>query len=364
MKLRKRLRRIPEAGLVIFAKHAIPLLSRRAVMFLSRFFGLCTYLFSPKLRNIAAANIDIAFGSDLSAVEKNAVNRESFNNFSLVLLDLFWFNKHTAERLDKYVKYDKSFEVVFDIPSAIILTAHIGNWELIAAGCGSRGYPLTSIAMPLKNRFVNRELNILRTKTGSAVAGREGAVREVLRALKQGRGTELALDQNTLPDDGGIFVSFFGLPVPVSNVLGVFLAKAESKIVVSWCVPDESGCYTVYACDPYPSDEASELSGDDITADMTRAVESVIRDNPKFWVWSYKRWRFYREVDDVSRFPFYAESYEGYVRYLALVKKYETAKTKEAADDALQAVRDEESATEKRGRTLGEKRERLKGEEM
>ena len=361
MKLRKRLRRIPEAGLVVFAKHAIPLLSRRGVMSLSRFFGLCAYLFSPKLRNIAAANIDIAFGSDLSESEKKSINRESFNNFSLVLLDLFWFNKHTSERLDKYVKYDKSFEVVFDIPSAIILTAHIGNWELIAAGCGSRGYPLTSIAMPIKNRFVNRELKILRTKTGSAVAGREGAVREVLKALKEGRGTELALDQNTLPADGGVFVPFFGVPVPVSNILGVLLAKAKSKIVVSWCVPDERGCYVVYAHEPYPVSDAAEMSGDEITVEMTREVEAVIRDNPKFWVWSYKRWRFYRETDDIRRFPFYAESYEGYVRYLALVKKYETAKTKAAADDALQAVRDEEAATEKRGRTLGERAERGKG---
>jgi KDO2-lipid IV(A) lauroyltransferase len=356
MKLRKRLRRIPEAGLVIFAKHAIPLLPRRAVVALAHFLGGAAYRFSPKLRRIAAANIDVAFGDSKSAAEKKLINRLSFNNFSILLLDLFWFGKHTEARLDKYLKFDASFDAVFKIRSAIIITAHIGNWEMIAVGCGHRGYPLTSVAMPIKNSFVNQELLALRTCTGSRIVSRTGALRDVLKALKNGRGTELVMDQNTLPEEGGIFVPFFGLPAPVSNIPGTLLSRSKSKIVTAWCVPDKNGVYTAYAGSPYPADDASDMKREEITARMTRELEDVIRNNPSFWLWSYKRWRFYRETDDCSKFPFYSESYEGYAGYLALVKKYDSAKA--AADEALQAVRDEEAATEMRGRTLEEKAER------
>jgi len=326
MKLRKRLRRIPEAGLVIFAKHAIPLLPRRAVMALARFFGGAAYHLSPKLRRIAAANLDVAFGDSLSDAKKLRINRHSFNNFSMLLLDLFWFNKNTKERLDKYLKFDASFDAVFKIPSAIIITAHIGNWEMLAVGCGHQGYPLTSIAMPIKNRFVNRELLALRTCTGSEIVSRNGGLRDIIKAFKKGRGSELVMDQNTLPEEGGIFVPFFGLPAPVSNIAGTLLTRSKSKIVTAWCVPDNAGVYTAYAGIPYPADDAGDISHEDITAQMTRELETVIRENPKFWLWSYKRWRFYRENDDYSKYPFYAESYEGYARYLALVKKYESAK--------------------------------------
>ncbi len=318
MKLRKRLRKMPEAGGVIFAKHAIPLLYRMGVVRLSQFLGFCTYAFSPKLRKRAAANIDLVFGDSKTVEEKREINKASFQSFALTTLDLFWFNKHTHERLEKYMSYDESFRVIFDNPSAIILTAHLGNWEVMAVGCGDQGYPLTSVAMPLRNSFADRELNILRQKTGCSIVARNGALRNVLKALKNGSGTLLGIDQNTLPDEGGVFVPFFGLSVPVSNVVGALWSSVNSKVFVSWCIPDKNGHYRAYAKRVNLHDD---LSRENITAYVMKELESVICENSAFWLWSYKRWRFCRESDDREKFPFYAESYEGYTEHCRLEEK-------------------------------------------
>lgn len=334
MKLRKRLRKIPEAGGVIFAKHAIPLLSRMGVVRLSRFLGFCTYVFSPKLRKRAAANINLVFGDFKSVEEKLQINKASFQSFALTTLDLFWFNKRTHERLESYMSYDESFRTIFKDPSAIVLTAHLGNWEVMAVGCGDQGYPLASIAMPLRNQFADRELNVLRQKTGCSIVARKGALRSILKTLKNGGGTLLGIDQNTLPDEGGVFVPFFGLPVPVSNVVGALWSSVNSKVFVSWCIPDEKGYYRAYAKPALVLSD--DMSRENITACVMKELESVVCDYSAFWLWSYKRWRFCRDNDEIEKYPFYAESYEGYAEHGRLEEKY--FELQAVADEARMAV--------------------------
>ena len=351
MKLRKRIRRVPEALLVLFARAVIPRLSRRGVLRLSRFLGYGAYLLSPTLRRVAAANLDLAFGDTKTAEEKRAINLASFRSFTLVMLDLFWFNRRTLERLDNYLKYDDSFALLFREPPAIILTAHIGNWEIVSVGAGAMGLPMTSIAMPMKNPFADQELNRLREKTGSETAARKGAIRYVIKALRGGRGTALLVDQNTLPEEGGIFVPFFGLPVPVTKATGSLWARTKAKIMVSWCIPDDNGVYTVYSRPPL---SAESLASTEATAlRVTQELEKVIREHPQFWLWSYKRWRFYREIDDSKAYPFYAESYEEYSTYRALVQKHRAAQA--AAEDARLAVSNAERTAKRRARRSGRK---------
>jgi len=317
MQLRRRIRLVSEFLLVVFALSIIPLLSRRAVVGLSRALGNLAWLFSPKLRRISEANLDIAFGDSKSHEDKKAISRRSFQSFALVALDSFWLNRKTTERLEAYLRYDDSFEVVFSDPPAIILTAHLGNWEIVSLGCGLRGAPITSIAMPLKNPFADRALNRLRERTGSEIAARKGAIRHIIKALREGRSTALLVDQNTLPEEGGVFVPFFGLSVPVSKATGSLWSRTKAKILVTWCVPDGQGVYTVYSRPPFPA-KGESPSTEEITARVTEELEVVIRENPNHWLWSYKRWCFYQESDDANQYPFYKKSYEDTMRRRAM----------------------------------------------
>ncbi len=346
MKLRKRIRRGPEALLVLFARAFLPLLSRGAILRLSRFLGFCAYAFSGRLRDVAADNLDLAFGDSLTSDEKRAINRASFQNFALVLLDLFWFNRNTEERLEKYLVIDPSFRPYFDNPPAIVLTAHIGNWEIVNVGCGAKGRPMTSIAMPTKNSFADEELKRLREKTGSEIAARSGAIRRTIKALRDGRGAFLLVDQNTLPEEGGVFVPFFGKSVPVTKAMGALWARTGASIMVSWCLPDRNGTYTVYSKPPFPT-SAENPSSAEIVAHAVRELEDVIRMHPHHWLWSYKRWRFYRQTDDPKQFPFYAQSYEQYAKYLGLLQRLHAASDEQRAA-AQEAVRLEEERTPKR----------------
>ena len=79
----------------------IPLMPRCTVLALARFVGAGIYTCSGRNRRVGLANLDIAFGDTKPPTEKKKILRRSIQHFTLSLLDLFWFMRHQAERLDR-----------------------------------------------------------------------------------------------------------------------------------------------------------------------------------------------------------------------------------------------------------------------
>lgn len=312
MKLLRRTRGILAVLVFLLFRWTIPLFPRKVIVSLARALGRLAYLASRKKRRIAEANLEVVFGDSKSAEEKREIIIASFQAFALLSLDMLWFTVHTKKRVEKYLRYNSSFDIVFEDGPFIAVSAHFGNWEIAGLGCGVRGQPVTSIARPLKNSLINQVLTRLRTRTGSSIAPRLGGIRQVIRALRAGHHTAILVDQNTLPEDGGVFVPFFGLSVPVSRAAGALRSRTDARLIFFWCIPDEHGVYTGYVSGPFPGDGQSPTN-DEIAAWVMRQTESIILKHPQFWMWSYKRWRYYRRFDDKDRYPFYARSYERHI---------------------------------------------------
>jgi lauroyl/myristoyl acyltransferase len=337
MKRKKVFRHKIELLAFVCSKAVIRYLPRGAVLQLSRLIGFCVYLFSPLRRKFATANLNLAYGNTLSAREKRAINIRSFQSFAQVFIDMFWFDGCSEEKLERYLKYDDSFNSIFDDTPNIILTAHFGNWELVGMACGKKNYPLTSVALEGQNPVLEHVLNSLRTKSGSEIVPREGAIRKIIRAIRDGRSTAFLMDHNTLPEEGGVFVPFFDLAVPVTNAAPALWARTDAKLVVAWCQPNESGGYTVYANPPLDIDRSSPK--EQVTARITSNLEQVIRAHPQYWLWCYRRWRFFREQDPADKYPFYAEPYEEHAEFIRLIKKHRAAiQAEESARQELSAV--------------------------
>ncbi len=84
------------------------------------------------------------------------------------------------------------------------------------------------------------------------------------------------------------------------------------------------GVYAAYAKPPVVTAE-EDASVEAVTLRVTQELEGVIRDNPEHWLWSYKRWRFYRAEDSVDAFPFYAESLEQCMMFKTLVQRHQNS---------------------------------------
>lgn len=289
------------AGLAV-----IPRLPRRAVLILAWLGGQLGYRFNSAGRTVGLANLDLAFGGSKTATEKQAILRAAHVTMIRTFLDVIWFGTDSEKRLEKYVELDDSVQPFLHHKNQICITAHFGNWEVLGLMMAVKGFPFHSIAMPVKNPDIDRLLIARREITGQKIIPREGALRKLLGVLRSNGKTAFLVDQNTKEREGGIWVDYFGLPVPVTPAPAALAIKTGTEIVVGFCAPLRGGRYRVYASETI---QPPEKSGDETTAALTQqmisAIEREVRARPEHWLWMYKRWRTVKPGTDPSRYPDY-----------------------------------------------------------
>lgn len=310
MKIRPWYRAWPETAALLLGISWIPLLPRKAVLGLSRGIGRIGYRFSKELRAVAQANLDVAFGDRMTPSEKEAVIRASYQHFALLVLDIIWFTFRTRARLEKWVTWDVSTDVVFKDEAQLMLTAHYGNWETMGQAYAAKGQAIFSVAARLQNRPADKIFIHLRQKTGQVIIPQEGAARKLMQGLRQRKKLAVLLDQNTPPRKGGLFVNVMGLPAPVSTAPAALVVKTGAKVLTVVAVPDQNGLYTVTVHDSLRANPDAEDPVADLTQRMTDSVSTVIRNEPRYWCWMYKRWALVPEDHDPASYPWYARPVE------------------------------------------------------
>jgi KDO2-lipid IV(A) lauroyltransferase len=303
-----RIRWVFEAGLFRLALRLIPLLPRQGVVGLARFLGRMAWWADRRDRRVALANLDLAFGDGLSPAQKRAIARQVFQNFAQTTLDYFWFSRDRAARLARYVTMDESMAAWFGKGAVVAVTAHFGNWEVLGQIAAVRGAPLHSVAKPIKNPAIDKQVNRLREESGQRIIARDGALRSLVKVLRDNGVVALILDQDTRESEGGVFVPFFGVPAPVSSAAAGLAAKFRAPILPVFCRNEGRGRYRCYAREALRPAALEGQSAEAITARIAAVLEAEIKADPAQWLWTYKRWKRRQPGVDVSRYPFYADS--------------------------------------------------------
>ena len=190
---------------------------------------------------------------------------------------------------------------------AIVCLPHLGNWEVFAQGAPLAGLQVSAIAATLSSQTLDAIVTQARETNGLHIIKRDGAARKVLLALRQGHCVGMLVDQNLSPVDGGIFVSFFGLPATMSPLPARLARKLHLPIIVCASVrqPDGSfACIARHLPTPTPDDTDESLS-----QHIADAFETLVRDYPEQYVWLYKRWRYLPQnlpQNLAAKFPPYA----------------------------------------------------------
>lgn len=307
-------RRRVRAGIeLLFAKLAlrvIPSLSRPMLRRLARVLAHAAQRWGgDRTCRVALANLALVF-PERSEMERKQILRESLETFALAMLDVFWLARGTQEKISGLVQLDPTYAVLAKPGPMICVTAHMGNWELLGMAVSHQtGQPLTSVAARLKNHRVDALFNELRRVTGQQVVPRRGAVRPLLKALRDGQKIALVLDQNTKPIEGGVFVDFLGRPAPVSTAAALLALRTGAPLVVGFAIPTPEARYRTLPLVsinreglPTDTEEATRV----LTQRIADVLSATIRQHPGFWVWSYKRWKIRPPDSRAEDFPYYA----------------------------------------------------------
>src|SRR4030042_967100 len=112
---------------------------------------------------------------------------------------------------------------------ALMLTAPLGNFDLLAMFSAQRGYPLTIISKEIKNPAVNGLWMCLRERYGIKIVLSHNSMRGCFKALKGDGVLGFILDQNR-PHDQGVFVPFFGRPACTTPGLAFISAATQAPV--------------------------------------------------------------------------------------------------------------------------------------
>jgi len=174
----------------------------------------------------------------------------------------------------------------------LILTGHLGNWEIGGAATAACGIPLDVVARRQKNPLFDAHLVRVREKLGMRVIDRRGATRHVLRAVREPRAVALVADQNVRA--GGLFVDFFGVPASTERGPALLAARTEAEVVVAIVhrLPGPLARYRL-SFEPLGSESRSAEAEDPtvLTRAYLAALERGIREAPDQYFWFHRRWK-------------------------------------------------------------------------
>lgn len=175
---------------------------------------------------------------------------------------------------------------------ALLLTAHLGNWELLPAACRLTGFRLSVVLRPLDAPWLDRLARRLREKSDVELIDKRAALRPVLRALAGGRMVGILLDQNAARREG-VFVPFFGHLASTSRSLAVLALRTGTPIVPAFIRREDDGIHRVVVGPALPVPSSSDLAAaiESLTARCTNLIEAAIRETPEQWLWMHDRWR-------------------------------------------------------------------------
>jgi len=169
------------------------------------------YALSPKLRKTAETNLRIAFPEWIKA-QRDAVIRGMVRNLGWMAAEFARFPKYSKENIEEIVVLDgheNFLEARNRGKGVLILTGHIGAWELSSFAHALYGYPLHFMARPLDNQRIDALVNSYRCASGNRAIFKNESARMMLKILKETGTIGILADQNTMPEEA-VFVDFFG----------------------------------------------------------------------------------------------------------------------------------------------------------
>ncbi len=208
------------------------------------------------------------------------------------------FGESVFETLDLFPyinNFDKMFsmqdvegfkEITCSGSPCLVLTAHTGNWDLMAAYTCYLGMPLLTAAKKANKPILQEHLAELRERYGIKTIWRTSAFssRGLIHGIREGRALAALIDQDTKVD--GIPVPFFGeLAATPSSVISI-AQRNNLPIVAIVNFRTAPGRFQGY----WRKFDASQTPLEILTQ-YNQFLEALIRQYPDQWVWFHKRWR-------------------------------------------------------------------------
>lgn len=255
--------------------------------------GWLFYHVSARYRNVALRNLRAAFGREKSESEIRRIAQNVFRHFARGSVEFFYLLALDRDKIDSMIELEgqENIDNALDAGrGCIALTAHYGNWELLARKLVILGYKANVIARDSDDPGMTGMTTRIRESGGYRVFDKDQPLIGALRALKRNEVLGILPDQN---ESDGLLVDFFGRPAATATGPAIFALRSGAPIVPMFAARTPDGRYkaTVYRPVEFrpTGDEAADVIA--LTGLINQAIEREVRANPDQWLWLHDRWK-------------------------------------------------------------------------
>ncbi len=260
-----------------------------------RLLGRTFYLASSRHRRVALRNLRRAFPDVIDARGRARIARAAFAHVGMICADAAYFPRLLrlpTEAIAVYEGAEHLRAAAAQGRGVLVFSGHFGHWEMVALLQHRLGVRMAMVVRPLDNPRFDRLLSHLRSLSGNVLLPKRAAARGVLRALREGLGVALLIDQN-VRGEGGVFVDFFGAPASTTPSLATFALKSGAPVVPVFSYPQPDGRLRIVYRPALQPRRQGTLQEDIVafTVACTRLLEEEVRSHPELWFWMHNRWR-------------------------------------------------------------------------
>lgn len=168
---------------------------------------------------------------------------------------------------------------------AFLLSAHIGNWELMGKALASK-IRFGVVAQPLQHEKIDRLIAHQRKLAGMNVFS-TGQIWKIKEALSSGCCLAILVDQN--PAAGGIPVTFMGrFCLAPSGPFRLVRAFRQLPVYVAYAVRFRNNRHK-FVCRQLDIKDRNRT--EQVAQQVYSFLEEIIHQNPDQWFWHHRRWK-------------------------------------------------------------------------
>jgi KDO2-lipid IV(A) lauroyltransferase len=284
-----------EYWLVLAVARSLGWMPRGLSRLLAGLLAWAVYQSMGRLRRVGELNLELAM-PQLPGEERKQTLRGVFRHLGWQLVEFCRMPRYTADNTRGWIRtqgLEHYLRALARGKGVLVLTGHLGAWELSSFYHSLMGYPMGMVIRPLDNRRLDDFVNGIRCMHGNHVLSKNDFARGLLTAMRAGETVGILMDTNMTPPQG-VFVRFFGVTACTASGLARVALKTGAAVLPGFLLwePGE-GRYVLHFGPELVFARTGDADSDILAATQqcNDALESWIRRYPDQWLWIHRRWK-------------------------------------------------------------------------
>ena len=284
-----------EYWIVVAIARLLGRMPRSLARLLAGLLAVSVYCVFRRLRRVGTRNLQLAF-PDLSANTRKRILRGVYRHLGWQLVEFCRMTRYTPENTRSWMRtegLDHYLAAQARGKGVLIVTGHLGAWELSSFYHSLMGHPMGMVIRRLDNRRLDAFVNSIRCLHGNYVLHKDDFGRGLLTAMRAGGTVGILMDTNMTPPQGA-FVNFFGVPACTATGLAHVARKTGAAVLPGFMFWEPAERRYVLRFGPeIEVPHTGDIAGDILegTRRCTQAIESWVRRYPDQWLWIHRRWK-------------------------------------------------------------------------